>query len=81
MVQLGGPMGLSLAPYIFKKPGLHKFIKPWANMFVNVAGYRKVGLRYDDLRQYFLEPVIIQMLNKNQLLRRGKTSKRYIGSI
>ncbi|PVF97299.1 putative ubiquinol--cytochrome-c reductase [Serendipita vermifera] len=49
MVQLGGPLGISLAPYILKKPGLHRFIKPWANAFVNAAGYRKVGLRYDDL--------------------------------
>ena len=51
MVLLGGPLGLSLAPYIIKNPGLHKFIKPWANLFVNAAGYRKVGLRYDDLRE------------------------------
>jgi hypothetical protein len=51
MVLLGGPLGLSLAPYIFKNPGLHKALKPFANAFVNAAGYRKVGLRYDDLRE------------------------------
>ncbi|CCA71584.1 probable ubiquinol--cytochrome-c reductase [Serendipita indica DSM 11827] len=49
MVLLGGPLGISLAPYIVKNPGLHRFIKPWANMFINASGYRKVGLRYDDL--------------------------------
>jgi ubiquinol-cytochrome c reductase subunit 7 len=52
MVLLGGPLGISLAPYILKNPGLHKFVKPLANAFINASGYRKVGLRYDDLREY-----------------------------
>lgn len=49
MVQLGGPLGITLAPYILKNPGLHRIVKPIANAFVNAAGYRKQGLRYDDL--------------------------------
>ncbi|KIM26297.1 hypothetical protein M408DRAFT_194896 [Serendipita vermifera MAFF 305830] len=49
MVLLGGPLGISLAPYIMKNSGMHKFVKPLANAFINAAGYRKVGLRYDDL--------------------------------
>ena len=52
MVLLGGPLGISLAPYILKNPGLHRFVKPLANAFINASGYRKVGLRYDDLREY-----------------------------
>lgn len=60
MVQLGGPLGLSLAQYIFKKPGLHKFVKPWANVFVNASGYRKVGLRYDDLRESFETILVVR---------------------
>ncbi|KAG8833907.1 Cytochrome b-c1 complex subunit 7 [Serendipita sp. 399] len=49
MVLLGGPLGISLAPYITKNPGLHRIVKPLANAFINASGYRKVGLRYDDL--------------------------------
>lgn len=30
-------------------PTLLKFLKPVANAYVNAAGYRKVGLKYDDL--------------------------------
>jgi len=51
MVLLGGPLGISVAPYIMKNAGLHKFVKPLANAFINASGYRKVGLRYDDLRK------------------------------
>lgn len=52
MVMLGGPLGISLAPYILRNPGLHNALKPIANAFVNAAGYRKQGLRYDDLRRF-----------------------------
>ncbi|PSR88893.1 hypothetical protein PHLCEN_2v5042 [Hermanssonia centrifuga] len=44
-----GPLGLSLAPVIKANRGIYRWIKPFANWYVNVAGYRKLGLRYDDL--------------------------------
>lgn len=32
-----------------KFPGVAKALKPLAEFYVNAAGYRKMGLRYDDL--------------------------------
>jgi hypothetical protein len=32
-----------------KFPGVAKALKPLANLYVDAAGYRKMGLRYDDL--------------------------------
>jgi len=47
---LGGPLGFSLAPVLKSKfPGIAKALKPLANFYVNAAGYRKMGLKYDDL--------------------------------
>ncbi|KAG9298249.1 hypothetical protein G9A89_002737 [Geosiphon pyriformis] len=39
----------SLAKYIKKSPFLTGLLKPVANWYANAAGYRKYGLRYDDL--------------------------------
>jgi len=35
--------------YIIKRPKLLKFLVPIADRYVNLAGYRKLGLMYDDL--------------------------------
>ncbi|KAK3365681.1 cytochrome b-c1 complex subunit 7 [Lasiosphaeria ovina] len=40
---------MSLAPFISKRPWLVKMLQPLAQMYVNQAGYRKMGLRTDDL--------------------------------
>jgi ubiquinol-cytochrome c reductase subunit 7 len=37
----------SLAPFILKRPWLQKWVQPLANWYVNAAGYRQLGLRYD----------------------------------
>jgi len=42
-------MGVSLAPLVRKSRGLSKWIKPIATWYADLSGYRKVGLRYDDL--------------------------------
>ncbi|OAL48684.1 14 kDa subunit of cytochrome bd ubiquinol oxidase [Pyrenochaeta sp. DS3sAY3a] len=39
----------SLAPYIAKRPWLHKMLKPLASAYCNAAGYKQLGLRADDL--------------------------------
>ncbi|KAF2833624.1 hypothetical protein CC86DRAFT_365467 [Ophiobolus disseminans] len=39
----------SLAPFINKRPWLLRWMKPLANWYTNAAGYRKLGLRADDL--------------------------------
>ncbi|KAI0078158.1 ubiquinol-cytochrome-c reductase complex subunit 6 [Panus rudis PR-1116 ss-1] len=44
-----GPLGPSLAPAIRSSKTLSRWIKPFANFYINLSGYRKVGLRYDDL--------------------------------
>jgi len=45
-----GPLGFSLAPYIRSSRTLSRWIKPVANWYVNLAGYRRLGFVYDDLR-------------------------------
>ncbi|KAI1380846.1 putative ubiquinol--cytochrome-c reductase [Hypoxylon crocopeplum] len=39
----------SLAPFIFKRPWLRNLLTPVASWYTNAAGYRKLGLRSDDL--------------------------------
>ncbi|KAL1853457.1 Cytochrome b-c1 complex subunit 7, mitochondrial [Paecilomyces lecythidis] len=39
----------SLANYIVKRPALTRFLMPIAEWYTNAAGYRRLGLRYDDL--------------------------------
>ncbi|KAI9064188.1 ubiquinol-cytochrome-c reductase complex subunit 6 [Trametes sanguinea] len=46
---IAGPLGPSLAPAIRRNRSLLQWIKPIANWYANVSGYRKVGLKYDDL--------------------------------
>ncbi|KAK5044960.1 hypothetical protein LTR84_010332 [Exophiala bonariae] len=41
--------GPSLAPYILKRPWLLSWMKPFAEWYANAAGYRRLGLRFDDL--------------------------------
>lgn len=44
-----GTDGLSLARYISQSPVLMRFIRPVANAYARAAGYRQLGLKYDDL--------------------------------
>lgn len=44
-----GPLSFTLAPYIKSSRTLSKWVKPIATWYVNLSGYRKVGLQYDDL--------------------------------
>ncbi|KAI0043567.1 cytochrome bd ubiquinol oxidase subunit [Auriscalpium vulgare] len=44
-----GPLGVSLAPYVRSSRSLYKFLKPVANWYANLSGYRKLGFHYDDL--------------------------------
>ncbi|EEB08341.1 ubiquinol-cytochrome-c reductase complex subunit 6 [Schizosaccharomyces japonicus yFS275] len=39
----------SLANWILKHPTLARFLNPIAKMYANLSGYKKFGLRYDDL--------------------------------
>lgn len=41
--------GVSLAGFIAKKPWLLKIMMPLSNWYCNAAGYRKMGLRYNDM--------------------------------
>ena len=42
---------ISLASFIKSSPTVHKLVKPVANAYAHIAGYRQMGLRYDDLIQ------------------------------
>ncbi|CCM02872.1 uncharacterized protein FIBRA_04986 [Fibroporia radiculosa] len=46
---VGGPLGLSLAPFITKNRTLYRWVKPVANWYADLSGYRKMGYKYDDL--------------------------------
>lgn len=39
----------SLAPFVLKRPWLHKLLTPVANWYSGAAGYRQLGLLADDL--------------------------------
>merc|ERR1712113_537576 len=41
--------GPSLAPYILRRPWLKRWMMPFANWYANASGYRKLGLKADDL--------------------------------
>ncbi|KAI5927021.1 cytochrome b-c1 complex subunit 7 [Camillea tinctor] len=43
------PSYATLAPFIVKRPWLHNLLKPVASWYANAAGYRQLGLRFDDL--------------------------------
>ena len=45
-----GPLGLSFAPQIKRSSTLHRWFKPFADWYAQIAGYRQMGLKYDDLR-------------------------------
>lgn len=47
-------IGPSLAGWVKSSRTLSKYVKPVAVWYANLAGYRKVGLKYDDLREYHL---------------------------
>ena len=40
---------ISLAKFIKSSPTLLKLVQPVANAYAHAAGYRQMGLRYDDL--------------------------------
>ncbi|KAF9489821.1 14 kDa subunit of cytochrome bd ubiquinol oxidase [Pleurotus eryngii] len=44
-----GPLGPSLAPQIRASRSLTKWLKPFATWYANLAGYRQMGFKYDDL--------------------------------
>ncbi|KAK5074384.1 Cytochrome b-c1 complex subunit 7 [Lithohypha guttulata] len=41
--------GPSLAPYIMRRPWLRSWMMPFAKWYANASGYRRLGLRADDL--------------------------------
>lgn len=44
-----GPLGLSLAPYIKQSRFWSRVLTPFSKWYADVAGYRRMGLKYDDL--------------------------------
>ncbi|PHH61251.1 hypothetical protein CDD81_629 [Ophiocordyceps australis] len=54
-------VGYSLAPFVLRRPWLAKMLKPVAHWYADAAGYRKLGLRYDDLLEEEREAVQIAL--------------------
>lgn len=52
---------LSFAPYIAKRPWLSKLFSPLSNWYRNAAGYRKIGLKHDDLIPEESETVLLAL--------------------
>ncbi|KAK0619237.1 cytochrome b-c1 complex subunit 7 [Immersiella caudata] len=52
---------LSAAPFISARPWLKKLVLPFANWYANAAGYRKIGLRADDLISEENENVLLAL--------------------
>lgn len=82
---VGGPLGITLAPYIYRKPALLKALSPFAQAYVNWSGYRKIGLRYDDLRKHVpLIEIIVLIAHTSlfilQLLKSVQTFRRCVVS-
>ncbi|EJT96813.1 cytochrome b-c1 complex subunit 7 [Dacryopinax primogenitus] len=46
---LGGPLGISFGKQIIANRTLYRWVKPVAAWYADLCGYRKMGLRYDDL--------------------------------
>ena len=71
-----GPLGISIAPYVRSSRSLYKWVKPIASWYANLAGYRKMGLRYDDLRTIFqsLAPLPASLTVCTQLLKNAQMS-------
>ncbi|KAF2086142.1 ubiquinol-cytochrome c reductase subunit 7 [Saccharata proteae CBS 121410] len=51
----------SLAPFIIKRPWLTKIFMPLAEKYLNLAGYRKLGLKADDLIPEESETVLLAL--------------------
>ena len=51
-MSLFGPLGPSLAPWLRQFKGFRRVLKSHADWYANLAGYRKLGLKYDDLREF-----------------------------
>ncbi|KAG9234811.1 cytochrome b-c1 complex subunit 7 [Amylocarpus encephaloides] len=51
----------SLATAIKARPWLHKMMMPLANWYTNASGYRKLGLRADDLIPEESETVLLAL--------------------
>ncbi|KAF4637326.1 hypothetical protein G7Y89_g736 [Cudoniella acicularis] len=51
----------SLANAIVKRPWLYKIMKPLSNWYCNAAGYRKLGLKADDLIPEESETVLLAL--------------------
>ncbi|EKD16622.1 uncharacterized protein L3040_001365 [Drepanopeziza brunnea f. sp. 'multigermtubi'] len=51
----------SLAKFIVKRPWLKRMMMPLSNWYCNAAGYRKLGLRADDLIPEESETVLLAL--------------------
>jgi ubiquinol-cytochrome c reductase subunit 7 len=55
-------LGPSLAPYIRSSRTLKKYVTPVAHWYADLMGYRKMGLKYDDLRTCLISSGMFNVL-------------------
>ncbi|KAI0319817.1 cytochrome bd ubiquinol oxidase subunit [Amylostereum chailletii] len=79
-----GPLGFSLAPQIRASRGLANALKPLATWYANLAGYRKMGLVYDDLRAFLCMPsftLLLTVLPLNAVVEERPDVQRALGRL
>ena len=62
-------LGPSLAPYVRSSRSLKKLVTPVAHWYADLMGYRRMGLKYDDLRASFIFVAVLPLtffLSKNR---------------
>jgi len=62
-------LGPSFASAVKNSRGLYGFLKPLADKYANLAGYRQHGLKYDDI--LIEENDVVQKVSYLVLLARG----------
>lgn len=69
---------VSLAPFVLRRPWLTKMLTPAASWYANAAGYRKLGLRYEDLSTPPKPAIVRDRLPTQRLLGLKSCLKRSI---
>jgi hypothetical protein len=55
-------LGPSLAPYVRSSRSLKKLVTPVALWYADLMGYRRMGLKYDDLRASFIFVAVLPLM-------------------
>lgn len=68
-------LGPSLAPYIRSSRSLKKLVTPVAHWYADLMGYRRMGLKYDDLRACFICRAVLLTLTRGFSSRKNRDGR------